>query len=168
VNFTLGIIIGILLGFFGPEIWFKIRMKMKLATIVKNMTPQEADESQLCKGPHPWMETTVLTSDGKKKIPVCSACGLISGTNKVASQEAIDRIEEMNRIKEIEQRLYNDFLNEEDNEIKKYFSKELENGLDFDKLVHVHAAGMSFGSRFSIYKAAKAPELEKELNKKDS
>lgn len=168
MGLTVGIVIGILLGFFGPEVWFRLRVKMELAALRKNIIPQEADASKLCNGPHPWMETMVMTPDGEKRIPVCSACGLISGTNKVASQEAIDKIEEMNRVREIEQRLYSEFLNAEDDEIKKYFSKEIESGLDFDKLAHVHAAGMSFSSRFSIYRAAKTPELEKELNKSNA
>lgn len=165
MGLTIGIVVGLLLGFFGPEVLFRIKLKMELASLKKNIIPKEADPSKLCSGPHPWMETMVMTPDGDKRIPVCSACGLISGTNKVASQEAIDRIEEMNRVREIEQRLYSDFITAEDDEIKKYFSKEIESGLDFDKLAHVHAAGMSFSTRFSIYKAAKTPELEKELNK---
>lgn len=140
----------------------------KVKKAMKSMMPQVADPKKLCKGPHSWILARTLTKDGPGSTQVCRICGFISGSNKVASMESIDRIEERNRIMEIEARLLRDFLTKEDDQMKKYFDSEIKGGLDFEKITHIHSAGMTFSQRFLVYKASKAEEIEKELTKSDA
>lgn len=141
---------------------------LKSKKLLKSITPQIADPEKLCRGPHSWIVAKTLTKDGSGTTQICRVCGFISGSNKVASMESIDRIEESNRIREIESKLLKEFLGQEDNSIKKYFDSEIKGGLDFDKLTHIHAAGMTFNQRYSIYKASKAEEIEKQLTRSDA
>lgn len=140
----------------------------KMRKRIKDATPQTADPAKLCKGPHSWLLASAITKEGPGHVQVCRVCGLISGSDKVASTESIDRIEENIRIRDIEARLLKDFMDTEDGNIKKHFDSEIKSGLNFDKLVQIHTAGMTFSQRFLYYKASKAEEIEKELTKSDA
>jgi hypothetical protein len=136
--------------------------------LLDSLVPKEVDPSRLCKGNHSWITARTFTDTGPSQVKVCRVCGLIEGTEKMATAEAIDRIEENNQIRELETRLYKEFSALEDGDIRKYFDKEIKNGLSFDKLAHVHTAGMTFGQRYTLYKASKKDDIEKELTKSNS
>lgn len=140
----------------------------KAKRMVQSIIPQVADPKKLCKTPHSWIMAPTITKEGQGFVQVCRVCGFISGSDKVASMDSIDRIEENNRIREIESRLLKDFLTQEDDQMKKYFDLEIKGGLNFDKLAHIHGAGMTFNQRFLVYKASRAEEIEKELTKSDA
>lgn len=147
---------------YGASNFFKNR------SLMKNLVPQKIDKKRLCRGPHPWMKVKTWTEKGPSETQMCRACGLVSGTETMASPEAIDRIEENQKIRDIDAKLYRDFLAKEDEDIKQFFAREIQGGLNFDKLAKIHAAGMTFGQRFTYYKASKVEDIEKELTKSDS
>lgn len=124
-----------------------------------------ADSRKVCKNPHTWMEIESVSKEGNGKTQICRACGLLGGMDLMFTPEALERIEESNKISEIEAGLYKEFVAKEDSEIKRYFATEIQGGLRFDKLIQVHAAGTSFGTRFSYYKMAKSKDIQSELNK---
>lgn len=131
--------------------------------LLNSLIPKAADPDKLCKGTHPWMNARTFTDEGPATVKVCRVCGLIEGSNKQATQDAIDRIEENNRLRDLEDRLYREFASLEDRDVRKYFSEEIKNGLSYQKIAHIHTAGMTFGQRYTIYKASKKEEIEKEL-----
>lgn len=157
--------LGLVIGFFGPEIYYRLKNAILIRKLTKTVLPSTIDEKRMCKGPHSWMPTPTITAQGQGTADVCRLCGFISGTDKMASLEMLDRIEENNRIRETEEKLFNSFSAQEDEEIKAFFSEELKTGISFDKLLKLHSAGMTFHERFFIYKASRAGELEKEINR---
>lgn len=136
--------------------------------LINSLVPKQADPEKLCKGTHSWITARTFTDKGPAEVKVCRICGLIEGSDKAATAEAIDRIEENNQIRELEKRLYKEFIAREDEDVRRYFDKEIKNGLSFDKLAHVHNAGMTFGQRYTIFKASKKEDIEKELTKSNS
>jgi hypothetical protein len=162
------ILLGVFLGFVGTVVLgnyltFRDRYKIK-----KSLTLWKVDEKKLCKTPHAWMDAAMNTPKGMSQVKVCRVCGFVSGTDLMASQEMIDRVEDQNKLYEIEKRLEKEFLDQEDEEIKKFFSEELKGGLSFDKLVKLHSAGTTLSERFSIYKLHKAKDIEKEIQRGDA
>lgn len=137
-------------------------------TILDNLIPKKIDPTRLCKGNHSWINARTFSESGPAQVKVCRVCGLIEGSDKMATPEAIDQIEENNLMRDLEQRLYKEFSTLENTDIRKYFDKEIKNGLSFEKLASVHAAGMTFGQRYTIFKTAKKGEIEKELFKSNS
>jgi hypothetical protein len=164
----LGIAIGLLVGLFGPALAFNIYTYFQVRKLRKTVIPSKVDMHKLCKGAHSWIKTVVLTDEGQVDKQLCRICGFVSGTDLMASQEAIDRIEDQNLMREVEAGLYNDFLGKENVQIQEFFGNEIKGGLDASKLGKVHTAGMTFGARFSIYKVAKEEEKRKELTKGNS
>jgi hypothetical protein len=161
-------ICGILVGFEGP-IWVSILFrKLQNRKIIKEITPTDVDDSRLCKGPHAWIKAHAVADQGPIEVSICQVCGFIPSTNKMASVEAIDRIQENNKIRAVEAKIYKDFVEREDGDIRKYFDSEIKNGVSFEKLAHIHNAGITFGSRYNIYKSARAEDIQKELNKSDA
>lgn len=155
------LVAGIFVGLFGP-IWIGRFLEfLQERKILKEVMPQDVNEKNLCKGPHSWINAQTLTHEGEGSIQVCQLCGFIPSINKMASPEAIDSIEEHNRLTAIQGKIYTDFQVQEDNGIKKYFEEEIKNGVSFEKLAHVHAAGMTFGARYGIYRASRAEEIKK-------
>ncbi len=136
--------------------------------ILKRMMPKKLDPSKMCHGPHWWLDASIYTEDGDKEAKICSACGFIQGTRTAATPEAIDRIEENIRYKAIEDKIYQEFSDKEDNDIKKFFDNELSNGMSFEKLVRLHNAGISFNRRYIEYRSSKSQEVRKELAKSNS
>lgn len=157
-----------LFGLLLPDGIFLAKNYFMLRKIKNTVIPKRAKPDQLCRGPHSWLKVEEPTPKGVQTAQVCRICGLISGTNLVASQEAIDEIEEDNKHRDIEGKLYDEFLKREDDEIRHFFSKEIEGGVDFGKLAKVHAAGITFYDRFSLFKSIKNKEIQKELRKTDS
>lgn len=162
------IVVGIVIGTEGPIQLSRFFKFLQNRQLMREITPIEVNESKLCKGPHPWLEVPTLTEKGPGKTQVCRACGLIPSLNKMATPEAIDRIEENNAIRSVEEKIYKDFLAKEDAEIKEYFGDEIKSGVDFEKLAALHSAGMTFGTRFSVYKSGRADEIVKVLNRTDA
>lgn len=136
--------------------------------IIKAITPTAIKEDRLCKGPHTWLNTRTWTEKGTVDARICRVCGLIDGTNKMATIEAIDQIEENNKIQALEEGVYQDFIDKENKELRAFFAAELKEGLSFDKLAMLHNAGITFGARFNKYKVARLPEMLKELIKSNA
>lgn len=135
---------------------------------LKLIMPQIADPKKLCKGPHSWITASTFTATGPSLTQLCRVCGFISGSDKVVSVDTIDIIEKNNKIKEIEHKLMTNFLAQEDDNVKKHFDVEIKGGLDFNKLLQIHTAGMTFNERFVLYKQSKSEYIEKELTRNDA
>jgi len=162
------LVVGILIGFYGPVYLSNLFTYLQTRQLVKDSTPQNVDESKLCKTPHSWIKAKTFTDKGIGSVDVCQVCGFIPSLDKMATPDAIDSIEESNRIDEIQGKIYRDFQTQEDNDIKKYFEEEIKNGVSFEKLAHVHAAGLTFGARFSNYRASRAEEVQKALSRSNA
>jgi hypothetical protein len=156
---------GFILGFLGPVWASDLFRYVQNRQILKDITPADVDERKLCKGPHSWMGATTLTDEGVGSTQVCQVCGFIPSISKMATTEAIDRIEENNRIRAIQSQIYRDFQAQENGDIKNFFAEELKGGLSFEKLAHVHCAGMTFSARFGIYKSSRAEDIEKAITR---
>ena len=164
----LALAVGIFVGLYGP-VWISNAFRyIQNRQILKDISPREVDETRLCKGPHSWIGARAFTENGFENVQVCQVCGFIPTLNKMATPEAIDRIEENNRIHGIQSKIFTDFQAREDEDIKKYFDEEIKNGVSFEKLSHIHSAGMTFGARFNIYRAGRAEEIDKVINKSDA
>jgi hypothetical protein len=154
-----GVMVGVILGG---------RKFLRLKKYSNLLIPGKADPSKMCKGPHSWITAKTITRVGSSESNVCRVCGFVSGHDKMVSSEAIDRIEESNKNKEIEEKLMKSFLAEEYEKIKEFLSLELKSGLDFEKIASVHGAGLTFTKRFQAYKLLKADDIEREIKKSDS
>lgn len=133
--------------------------------LTNTATPKKLDKSKLCKSTHSWISTEMLTKTGVESVKVCKVCGFLSGTELMASQEAIDEIEETHMLKSIEKRMWDEFLNEEDEKLKGYLTQELADGLDFNKITAIHGAGISCTDRFKTYVLSKKEDIEKEVRR---
>lgn len=168
MNWTLALVVGI---YFGNKVPFwiaKVTSFFQRRSVLKTMLPKNLDPAKICRGPHWWLDASIYTDEGDKRIKVCSVCGLIQGTRTVATQEAIDRIEEGLRYKELEDKIYKEFTIKEDSDIKRFFDNELKNGMSFEKLQKLHTAGATFQQRYVAFRVNKAAEVEKELSRSDS
>jgi hypothetical protein len=155
------LVVGIFAGLYGPVWLGRFLGYMENRQILKDIMPQEVSEEKLCRGSHSWINAQTLTHEGRGSIQVCQVCGFIPSIDKMATPEAIDSIEEHNRLSAIQGKIYTDFQAQEDGDIKKYFAEEIKNGVSFEKLAHVHAAGLTFGARYAIYRASRAEEIKK-------
>lgn len=165
ITTLLDVFSGIVIGWYIP-IWLsKVYIYFLSKEITKNSIPQKVDDNKMCKTRHDWIEAVTFAGSKTGKTRLCRLCGFIPELNLMASYEAIDRIEENNKIRQLEDNIYKDFINKEDEDIKKFFTKEIENGVSFDKLVQLHSAGITFMQRYGNYKLSRAPEIEKELTK---
>jgi len=160
----LNFFIGLGLGLLAVEILFRVRLFLMHRDMKRLMVPSKVQKSKLCKGPHSWMETAIADKEGQpKNVQVCRICGFISGTDVMASQEAIDRIEETKKLMEIDEKLVKEFLEKEDEEIRKFFVEELKAGLSFEKIARIHEAGITFNKRFALFRLSREPEVVKEV-----
>lgn len=161
-------LLGLWLGLHGPTILGDLITYFQNRAIIKAITPIPINPQLLCKGKHSWLIAKTLEEKGYSTAKVCRVCGFIDGVNKMASVEAIDNIEQNNKIQKIEQDIYNEFWKLEDGDIARFFHNEIQNGLEFNKLTRLHEAGMTFGARFHKYKATRAADITKELKKSDA
>lgn len=161
------VVVGVVLGFEGP-FWASILFSyVQNRKIIKEITPKAVDTKKLCKT-HSWINARSVSDRGLGSEQVCQICGFIPSINMMASPEAIDRIEEVNRIRTVQERIYSDFLAQENGDIKRYFDEEIKQGISFEKLVDIHTAGATFNARFNIYKTTRAGEIEKALMRNDA
>ncbi len=163
--------------FIGSTLWVGINLPNWLAkvivyfqnrSIIKAITPTDLDEKRLCKAPHVWLNTRAWTEKGTVDSKVCRVCGLIDGTKKMATEAAIDQIEENNKVQAVEEQVYQDFISKENGDLRAFFASELKEGLSFEKLVQLHNAGITFGARYNKYKVTRLPEMLKILEKSDA
>jgi hypothetical protein len=63
-----------------------------------------------------------------------------------------------------EKKLKEDFIRQEEEGIKKHFTEELKNGLDFDKLTQVYFAGQTLKERLILYRLTKMQTDRTESN----
>lgn len=131
--------------------------------IIKSSTPTPIKEGEKCRVPHSFLTIKGDKELGISEAKVCRGCGWIKGTGMKASFEAVDSIDEVNKLDEIEEGLYKAFLTLEDKDIIRYFSKEIEGGLSFEKLTRLHEAGSTFHKRYAKYKTSKMTEIKKKL-----
>lgn len=165
---TLAILaIGLLVGSEGKNWLSTFITYFQNRKLLREITPTAIKKNRLCKVQHSWIATPHFdgTSNEAKMVALCQVCGLIPSMGKMAPIAAIDRVLDNKLIQETEAKIYRDFIAKEDEDIKKYFSTELQNGVSFDKLTALHGAGMTFGSRFRLFKSSKADEITKSLNR---
>lgn len=163
------LIVGITAGLALPRMLDNLVSKIEVYLILKELSPRDVEEDKLCRGPHSWMDARTMAPDGKMgAVKLCQICGFIPSLYKMATEQGIDKIQQNNVIQSMEEKIYKDFLAKEDREIKAFFHEEIDKGVDFVKLQSVHAAGMTFGTRFGAYKASRAEEITKALNRTDA
>jgi len=158
--------IGLYLGNKLPDWIAKAMVWYATRPIIKMITPTKIKQGRLCKGPHNWIAKK-LDIQGKESN-ICRVCGLIEGTGRMATAEALDQIEENMRFDALEEQVYQDFVSRENEDIRKYFAAELKGGLDFGKMAKLHNAGITFGVRYNKYKSIHLPPLLKNLEKSNS
>ena len=146
----------------------KVVLFFKRRAILNPMLPKKLDPNKLCTGPHNWLPAAIYSDQGNQEVKVCNLCGFIMGTDTVATPEALDSIEENIRHKEIEDRIYMEFSNREDADIRKFFSEEIKNGLNFEKLQKLHTAGVTYNHRYMAFRTSKNPEIQRELLKSNA
>lgn len=163
INVILALIYGGLIGS-----WLTIKAKqffyvLVLRKLKKKILPLKADKKITCKTTHSWMEAAVLNGEGYDIRKICKVCGLVEGTDLAMPLETVDILEEELQVKLIEEGLYKEFLQKEDEGIKKFFKKEIDAGLDLQRLLRIHAAGMTFMNRFENFKALKENSIKEQL-----
>ena len=158
--------VGVYLGMALPSLITKAMAYFQNRPIMKMITPTKIDQSRLCKGEHTWFSRK--TGQEGKDNKICRVCGLICGTDKMATTEALDQIEENIRFDTLEEQVYQDFVSRENDDLRKYFAEELKAGLDFGKLAKLHNAGITFGIRYNKYKSVHLPPLLKNLEKSNA
>lgn len=164
---TLLVILALFIGSKIPDSFYAFVRWYQNRKIWKDITPTDVDQKKLCRV-HNWIDGRTLTENGETITKVCRVCGLIQGTNKMATPAGLDMIEENNRFRQVEEDLYQEFVKNEEVDLKKYLAKDLANGLNFDKVATIHNAGITFAHRFTLYKAAKSKEITALLNKSDA
>lgn len=155
----LTLITGIVLGIFGMAAVQILLAALEMRKVRKAIVLGNVDKKKLCKGMHSWIDAKMAGGQGVAPVKVCQMCGFISGTNKMATQDMIDRVEEQNRLFEIEEKLLEEFMKFEEKQVQAFFHEELKNGFNFDKLIQLHAAGQTFNERFMIFKEHKTQEI---------
>lgn len=114
------------------------------------LTLDNVRQKDLCKQPHNWMKV-YLAAVGYGEVNMCRVCGYIAGSKLMASQEMIDRLEHLEHKQKVEDQLYKEFSKIEDHYIQRHFEKEIESGVDLNKLIDLHQAGQTFEIRFKAY-----------------
>lgn len=132
--------------------------KYRLFSII---TPTPVDDYKLCQGRHTWIDANTLDENNEVvKINVCDVCGFIPSKNLMATQEGLKRIRENKKLNDLEEKIKKEFIDIEEAGLKEFFSEELKNGLNFDKIAQVYSYGQTLRNRLILYKIARA---EKEL-----
>ncbi|HXN74916.1 MAG TPA: hypothetical protein VN855_00305, partial [Candidatus Acidoferrum sp.] len=118
--------------------------------------------SRVCNEPHSWIDAASVNEHGKLgKVHVCSICGFLPSRGLMVTEEALEKIKQIRKDTELSESMVNDFADKEEASLKEYFSKEVENGLDFQKIIQAYNAGQSMEQRFIIYKMSRVEELYK-------
>lgn len=128
------------------------------------LTPIDVDESKLCKGSHSWIESLSVNDAGEySPLSICDKCGFIPSKNLMASEEALKRVINNNRIRQLEETIQKDFLDKESADIKKLLEdEEPKNTLTDTKIGRIYNAGQTWNKRYIIYKIARTEELMRE------
>jgi hypothetical protein len=163
--FLLTLVFTFMAGWYIPVLIEYVQLKMKIRQIKKTLSPQPIDPNKLCTKKHAWIKAMVCSKNGEERVEVCRICGLISGKELMATPEALDKIEEDNMLNMIEQQTASELLATDDAQIKKIFAEELDSGLNIDKLITVHAMGLTFLDRLKSYREQRRKELKQELTK---
>jgi len=132
---------------------------------MSKFAPSKVDQNKMCKAPHTWIDMPAISDKGNITIKVCRLCGFVSGSDQMLPPDTLDQIEEDNKIRAIEARLDKEFIDKEEADVRKLLETELQNGLNYEKIVTIHAAGQTFNQRCAMYKASKSEEISKELMK---
>lgn len=161
--FTLGLFLGLIL----PYALTMLIVKYEKNKEFKKLIPTSIKESELCKGPHTWIETIAVDENIEyKPVNICEKCGLISGRDLMCTKEGLKRIIQNNQIKDFEESVKKDFEEKENSEIKKLLEEDIKKGLSFDKINEIYHAGQTSGKRYVIYKLVRSEEKRREI--KDS
>lgn len=115
------------------------------------MTLGPVKDKLLCKQPHSWMKVYLLGFGKNGNVNMCRICGYIAGSKMMASQEMIDRLEDLEQKQKVEDELFGEFVAQENKELQAWFDAEIKGGVDLNKLVDLHNAGQTFQQRFQAY-----------------
>ncbi|MCX9024595.1 MAG: hypothetical protein OIN85_00700 [Candidatus Methanoperedens sp.] len=159
------LVIGIFLGRHVPTFLQELSYRIKNKKALKSVFPTKVKKGNTCKT-HSWFKVNSIDENGSEgKIDVCRSCGLVSGTDLAFSAEMIDRMEEDMRLEGLEKKIYTDFAEKEDQDIRKFLEAELKGGLDYKKIAKVHTAGMTFNYRLQAYRMIKNKEVQETLSR---
>jgi hypothetical protein len=132
-------------------------VKLQRRKIVKKLRPTSVVESRLCPSIHNWTPAP-HTLDEKGEftyVNVCKDCGFIPVLNLMATPDGLEYIERNKQYMANEEKMKEDFIRQEEEGIKKHFTEELKNGLDFEKLTQVYFAGQTLKERLILYRLTK-------------
>ena len=135
--------------------------------ILSKLLPREVDECRLCSEPHQWISVTSdIDENGEFKFTnICKNCGFIPKLNLMATKEGLEQIENNKKLREQDEKIRDEFIKKEEEEIRNYFTEELKNGMDFQKLTQLYLAGSTVKERmvkFIIHKTQKGTEANSE------
>lgn len=127
----------------------------------KKLLPVPVDNARLCQTTHKWTEATTVNQRGEfSKAYVCTICGFIPSRDLMLTVETLEKMTGIWKSIELDELIINDFATMEEDTLKKHFSKEIEGGFDFEKILQVYKAGQTMQERFILYRIAKKEELE--------
>lgn len=159
---ALALLLGLYIGYFLP-IWFgKLIGLVIRKRVLKKFSPKPVNEMRLCKVPHQWIDATSVNENGELgKIHVCSVCGFLPTKDMMLTESALEKIVQIRKFTELDETIMNDFANMEEVSLKEHFGKEIEGGLDFQKVLQVYNAGQTLQERFILYRMTKREECNK-------
>ena len=163
-DFTFIFVAGI---FFGISLFLSIKGIIKHSKQLRNsngIALGPLKEKELCKHAHSWMKVYLLGLGRDGNVNMCRICGYIAGSKYMASQEMIDRLEQLERKQKLRDELYDKFVQAENSEIMRWFEAEIKSGVDVHKIMDLHVSGQTFNQRFEFY--AQEQEVA-EMSKKD-
>jgi len=116
---------------------------------LRKLAPTDVDDSRLCTEPHRWVESPAMTPDRTiAQVTVCAVCGFVPSRNIMASQYGLERILRNLTAREEEDIIEREFLAVEERCLRDQFKEEIENGLNFSKIVAVHKLGQTVNTRY--------------------
>lgn len=148
-----------------PYFLGRVVTKIENERILGRVRPTEVDESLLCVEPHEWIGAPKGIDDNGEFITtnMCKNCGFIPSTNLMASQEGLTRIIDHVNQKAEEEKWGEEFIQQEEDGIKRHFEQELKNGLDFHKLIQVYFAGQTVKERIILFRRLKMAQKTEQL-----
>jgi hypothetical protein len=155
----------VFLGVLIREIYPHIVLRFQLRKSFKKFGVQKVDYSKLCGGDHRWLYTKTTGKESIEKQDVCIICGLLSDRSGMVTSEALDKLEEDNRVAEIYSGIKNSFQHREMLSVMSFFDKEIKGGLVPEKLFKVYDAGVSSSQRYQRYLLEHQDKIDKDTKR---
>jgi hypothetical protein len=155
--FSLFLFVAALSFYLGQRVpyWLGILvMKVQNEMILRKIRPTPVNKDKLCKEPHDWFsaQSSIDEKGEYTYVNICKNCGFIPSLGTMATADGLKHIERNQKLLREEESAKNSFAKFEEEEIRFDFEQELNNGLDFQKLVNVYRAGQTMKERFIMYR----------------